>query len=148
MTFYRTLTAVFVSAVLIAPPAYAADGYKFQLKLTTENAARDPDGIWESSYFTKSGDPETLPNIYTARLTTPAGEWLLTQLDSQCTIQSDCAVVLVLKRPSGEVLELATGSVIMGGSAVLSQNYKLLHTEEINDEVQAFTGTYKVAPFK
>ncbi|PSH63334.1 hypothetical protein CU102_24020 [Phyllobacterium brassicacearum] len=150
MTFLKTiaLAATSVGLVVFNQPSRAQDGYDFNLTLTHKNVSHDPDGLWDDSNFTPSGEPPELPNIYTARLTTPAGEWILSQLDTQCTMQSDCAFILALKKKDGKLQKLASGSVIMGGKATLSLNYKKITTEEVDDAAKPFTGSYNVEPVK
>jgi hypothetical protein len=149
MNLTRFLAGLSMAAVLaFALPATAQEGYKFNLTLTHKNVSQDPDGIWDNSYFTPFGNPPRLPSIYKAHLTTPAGDWTLSQLDSECTMQGDCSFVLTLKGRDGKVQEMATGSTLMGRSATLSLNYKKITTEEISEDIKAFSGSYNVRAIK
>lgn len=150
MRLIRTVSIVSVAAVLAAPslPSYAEDGYKFNLQLKHKNINHDPDGIWRDEDLFEFGNPPRLPSIYTAHLTTPAGEWFLSQLDSTCNIQGNCSFVLQLKRPDGKTRVMAEGQTLLGRTATLSLNYKKITTEEISEDIKPFTGSYDVEPIK
>ncbi|MBA8904156.1 hypothetical protein [Phyllobacterium sp. P30BS-XVII] len=142
------MTTVLVAMSVSSLPVAAADGYKFNLVLSHKNVQHDPDGIWPDTDLTEFGNPPRLPSIYTARLETPAGKWLLSQLDSSCNIQGNCSFVLQLTRPDGKVQTMAEGQTLLGRSATLSLNYKKITTEEISDEIKPFVGSYDVEPMK
>lgn len=126
----------------------AEEGYKFNLTLSHKNVSHDPDGIWPDADLSEFGNPPRLPSIYEARLETPAGRWLLSQLDSACNIQGNCSFVLQLTLPDGTVRTMAEGQTLLGRSATLSLNYKKITTEEISDEIKPFVGSYEVEPLK
>lgn len=146
--FAATAIAIFAATQAHGQQTQAMQGYVFNLKLTTPNASRDPDGIWEDSYFTPFGIPPRLPSIYTAELTTPAGKWKLSQLDSECTMQGVCSFVLTLTQSEGKAREMAMGGTLLGRSATLSLNYRKISTEEISENIKPFIGSYDVEPVK
>ena len=144
-------TLLLTAAVgLVTPilPSHAEDGYKFKLVLTHKNVSHDPDGVWKDDDLFEFGNPPRLPSIYTAHLTTPAGKWFLSQLDSTCNIQGNCSFVLQLKKPDGKTNAMAEGQTLLGRTATLSLNYKKITTEEISDDIKPFTGSYDVEPIK
>lgn len=131
--------------------ALAQQGYEFKLQLTTDNARHDPDGIWSDGdleIYRSNRSPRFVPKIYTARITTPAGEWLLTQTNGDCNMQGMCTAVLYLLKSGQSPKQLANPQVQQGGSATLSLNYKKITTTEIDQNGRAFVGSYDVEPFK
>jgi hypothetical protein len=146
-TVYALIAAISLP-ILGSAPAFAQQGYKLTPVLTYKNVSHDPDGLWDDSDLQKFGAPPRLPSIYIARITTPKGEWILSQLDSACTMQGDCQFVLALKRPGGSARIVASGNGLLGHPVTLSLNYAKIFAEEINDSVQAFTGSYDVKDAK
>lgn len=150
----KQLTAILSSyamAVMLAAnsTAFALEqGYVFNLKLMTANASNDPDGVWTDKDLPVEGNPPRYPDIYTARLSTPAGEWLLTQTSNDCNMQSVCTTLLLLKTTDGKSRILAYTRVSLGASATLSLNYRKITTEELDDAANAITGSYDVEPVK
>jgi hypothetical protein len=104
-------------------------GYTLKPSLTYKNVSKDPDGIWSEGDLQLQGDPERYPDIYTARVSTPTGEWFLSQVTSGCSLQSECPFQLVLKRPNGTKTPVADGMLLEGGTAVLSADYSKIFTE-------------------
>lgn len=146
---YRLImSAISIWACLPSLPALAQDGYKFNLQLTTKNASEDPDKVWDEKTLAGYGEPPVHPDIYTARITTPAGEWLLSQTSGDCNMQSVCTSVLVLKTPDGKSKIVAYPRVSLGASATLSLNYRKITTEELDESAKEFTGSYDVEPVK
>jgi hypothetical protein len=124
---------VAILGLAIASPALAQQklppGYTFKLELTHKNVSQDPDRIWDPSDLETVGDPPEYPNIYTARISTPAGEWMLSQATSGCSMQSECPFQLVLKRPNGTQAKVAGGMLLEGGTAVLSADYSKIFAQ-------------------
>lgn len=142
------ISATVLSLLSPAVPVLALEGYKFDLKLTSKDVNRDPDGIWSAQDLLPFGNPPLPPSIYTARLTTPSGEWLLTQTDAGCNMQTMCTALLVLKTADGQSKIVANPQVMLGGSATLSLNYKKITTEELDGAAKPFTGSYEVDPLE
>ena len=142
-TIYALIATISVAA-LGSESALAQQGYKLIPVLTYKNVSHDPEGLWDDSDLQTFGAPPRLPSIYIARTTTPKGEWILSQLDSACTMQGDCQFILALKKPGGPAKIVASGNGLLGHPVTLSLNYAKLFTEEINDSVRAFTGSYDV----
>ena len=136
--------AVISFSALVSAPAVAQQGYKLTPVLTYKNVSHDPEGLWDDSDLQTFGAPPRLPSIYIARTTTPKGDWIFSQLDSACTMQGDCQFLLALKKPGGNAQIVASGNGLLGHPVTLSLNYAKIFTEEINDSIQAFTGTYDV----
>lgn len=136
--------AMTLGASTLPVSAQVPQGYQFQLALSHKNVSHDPDGIWADADLVPFGNPPHLPSIYTATLSTHAGTWTLSQVDNQCTMQSDCAFILVLRSPDGNVRKMASGSTLLGGEATLSLNYKKIITKEVDDEAKPFDGSYDV----
>jgi hypothetical protein len=117
----------------IASPALAQEklppGYTFKPELTYKNVSQDPDRIWEPSDLELFGDPPHHPDIYTARVSTPAGEWMLSQITSGCSLQSECPFQLTLKRANGSREIVAGGMLLRRGSAVLAADYSKIFTQ-------------------
>lgn len=138
-------------ALLAASPVasvHAQDGYNFELSLTTPDARHDPDGIWSDDDLAFYRSQEFVPKIYTARLTTPAGRWLLSQTNGDCNMQGMCTTLLYFQKNGEAPRMMASAQVQEGGSAVLSLNYKKLTTTEINQNGQPFVGSYEVDAIK
>lgn len=142
------LSAIAFTLLTSTMPSHADEGYNFTLKLTSENAASDPDNIWEKQDLVAYGNPPKHPDIYTARLTTPAGEWVLSQTSGDCNMQTMCTTVLVHKTPDGKSETVANPQVMLGGSATLSLNYKKITTQELDEAAKPFTGSYDVKALK
>lgn len=149
MTLRRSAAvSVVVMAVALVGHAAAQDGYRFDLKLTTPDARHDPDGVWSDDDLAFIRQLGQSPSIYTARMTTPTGEWLLSQTNGDCNMQGMCTALLLLRKPGTPPVEMANPQLPLGGSATLSLNYKKLFTREINQNGQAVDGTYDVAPIR
>ena len=123
-------------------------GYVFRLKLTTTDARHDPDGLWSDADIAGIRLSGLLPKIYTARIRTPSGEWLLSQLAGLCNMQGMCDTVLALIKPGEAPTVYANPQVAQGGKAELSLNYRKLTTEEIDENGRSFKGSYTVEPLK
>lgn len=131
--------------------AHAQQGYDFELVLTTDGATHDPDGVWKDDdlqYYQSSMPKGFRTKIYTARVRTPAGEWLLTQTNGDCNMQGMCTTLLYLLRSGQPPKEMASAQVQQAGGATLSQNYKKLTTTEVGQDGKPFIGAYDVEPVK
>lgn len=148
LTAIMTSSAMAVLLTANSPAIAAEQGYVLNLNLTTPNASDDPDRVWTKKDLPAEGNPPRHPDIYTARLSTPAGEWLLTQTSNDCNMQSVCTTMLLLKTTDGKSRILAYPRVSLGASATLSLNYKKITTEELDDAANAITGSYDVEPIK
>ncbi|MPR08650.1 hypothetical protein [Microvirga tunisiensis] len=130
---FSQFTLIAALAVACASPAPAQEklppGYTFTPELTYKNVSQDPDGIWEPSDLELFGDPPHHPDIYTARVSTPAGEWMLSQITSGCSLQSECPFQLTLKRPNGPRKIVAGGMLLRRASAVLAADYSKIFTQ-------------------
>lgn len=147
----RNLAALAASLMLIvttSQTAVAQDGYKLALKLTTKDAKHDPDGVWTDDDLADIRRAGNAPNIYTARITTPSGIWLLSQTNGDCNLQGMCTALLVLIKSGALPFQMANPQMPLGGTAILSPNGKKLSTSEISENGQAFTGSYDVEPIK
>jgi hypothetical protein len=126
---------VLAAALLVVSAATAQaqqklpPGYTLKPSLTYKNAAQDPDGLWSADDLEPFGLPPHHPDIYTARISTPAGDWLLSQITSDCSLQSDCPFQLAFKRSNGSQVSVASGVLGRGGTAVLSLDYTKIFTE-------------------
>lgn len=132
----------------VSLPALAEEGYTFKLQLTSKNASSDPDDVWAAQDLTAYGNPPRHPDIYTARLTTPSGEWLLSQTSGDCNMQTMCTTVLVHKTSDGTSQIVANPQVMLGGTATLSLNYKKITTQELDEAAKPFIGSYDVRSAK
>lgn len=128
--------------------AFAQDDFKLALKLTTRDAAHDPDGIWTDDDLAEIRQVAGKPNIYTARITTPVATWLLSQTNGDCNLQGMCTALLVLLKPGSPPVRMANPQMPLGGTATLSSDYKKLTTSEIGENGKAFTGSYAVEPIQ
>lgn len=131
---FSHFTLIAALTVACTSPVFAQQqklppGYTFKPELTYKNASQDPDGIWEPSDLEPVGIPREYPDIYTARVTTPAGEWTLSQITSGCSLQSECPFQLTLKRSGGSKVAVADGMLLRGGTAVLSADYSKIFAE-------------------
>lgn len=142
------MPATVLSLLVPTMQAKADNGYKFNLQLTSKNASRDPDGVWDSQDLASYGNPPHHPDIYTARITTPSGEWLLSQTSGDCNMQTMCTTLLVHKSSDGQTQVVANPQVMLGGSGTLSLNYKKLTTQELDEAAKPFIGSYDVRPVK
>jgi hypothetical protein len=130
----KQISMVVALAVASAVPALAQQqklppGYTLKPTLTYKNAAQDPDGIWSADDLVPVGRPARHPDIATARVSTPAGEWILSQVLGGCSMQSDCPFQLILKKSNGSSAKVAGGVLADGGTAVLSADYSKVFTE-------------------
>lgn len=124
----------------------AEQGYVFKLERSVFDAQHDPDGIWgddELAFIRKLG---FVPMIYTAHLSTPKGEWLLSQTNGDCNPQGMCTTLLHLRKAGGNYVMVANPQMPLGGRAVLSLNYRKIYTQEINQSGRGFEGVYDVDP--
>ncbi|NTG38886.1 hypothetical protein G6K91_31990 [Agrobacterium rhizogenes] len=140
--------------------AAAEDGYKLALKLTTKDATHDPDGVWADDDLAGIRQAVGTAKIYTARIATPSGTWLLSQTNGDCNLQGMCTALLVLIRPGTPPVRLvrpvrpvrpvrmANPQMPLGGTAILSPDAKRLTTSEIAEDGKAFTGSYEVEPIQ
>jgi hypothetical protein len=128
--------------------AYAQDDFKLPLKLTTRDATHDPDGVWTDDDLADIRQAAGEPNIYTARITTPSATWLLSQTNGDCNLQGMCTAVLVLLKPGSPPVRMANPQMPLGGTAILSSDYKKLTTSEIGENGKAVTGSYDVEPIQ
>lgn len=124
------------------------DGYVFNLKLTVPDARHDPDGLWSDADINAVRAAGLAPKIYTARIRTPSGEWLLSQLAGLCNMQGMCETILARIKPGTPPTVYANPQVSQGGKAELSLNYKKLTTLEIDENGRPFIGSYNLAPLK
>jgi len=140
------LGGIVATGVAFSGAAHAQQGYALKLEQTTPDARHDPDGVWDDedlAFIRKTGQ---VPAIYTARITTPAGEWLLSQTNGDCNMQGMCTALLILKKQGREAVTMANPQLPLGGTAMLSLNYKKLVTKEIDQDGHAVDGVYEVAP--
>lgn len=140
------MTSMVISSALLQT-AKAEEGYKLELKLTTKDARHDPDGVWSDDDLAFIRQIKAA-NIYTARVNTPSGSWLLSQTNGDCNMQGMCTALLVLTKPGARPREMANPQMPLGGTAILSLNYKKLKTSEISESGQPITGSYDVEPLK
>lgn len=146
--FRLIMSAILISTSIPTLPAHADDGYKLNLQLTTKNASEDPDKVWDTQDLVAYGNPPRHPDIYTARIITPSGEWLLSQTSGDCNMQTMCTTLLVHKSSDGQTTVVANPQVMLGGTATLSLNYKKITTQELDEAAKPFTGTYDVKTSK
>lgn len=145
--FTGTVAAGIVFAALApARQSHARQGYAFKLERTTPDAHHDPDGVWSDDDLAFIRQLGQVPAIYTARITTPSGEWLLSQTNGDCNIQGMCTALLLLKKPGASAVIVANPQLPLGGTAMLSLNYKKLATKEVDQNGQPLDGTYDVTP--
>ena len=145
--FAGTVAAGIVFAALAtARQSHAQQGYAFALERTTPDAHHDPDGVWSDNDLAFIRQMGRSPAIYTARITTPAGEWLLSQTNGDCNMQGMCTALLVLRKPGASPVTMANPQLPLGGTATLSLNYKKLATKEVDQNGHALDGSYDVAP--
>lgn len=131
--------------------AAAQDGYKLALKLTTKDATHDPDGVWTDDDLAGIRQAGGTAKIYTARIATPSGTWLLSQTNGDCNLQGMCTALLVLIRtvtPPTRPVMMANPQMPLGGTAILSPDTRKLTTSEIGENGKAFTGSYEVEPIR
>lgn len=140
------LPGIVVAGIVFGPGANAQQGYAFKLERTTSDARHDPDGIWSDDDLAFIRQLGQTPAIYTARLTTPSGQWLLSQTNGDCNMQGMCTALLVLKRPGVPPITMANPQLPLGGAATLSLNYKKLATKEVDQSGRPLDGSYDVAP--
>lgn len=146
--FRLLVSLILLTSGVPASQAHAEDGYKLILQLTTKNASEDPDKVWDTQDLSAYGNPPRHPDIYTARITTPSGEWLLSQTSGDCNMQTMCTTLLVHKTSDGQKTVVANPQVMLGGTATLSLNYKKITTQELDEAAKPFTGSYDVGSGK
>jgi hypothetical protein len=135
-----------VAAGVSVTAAYGQQGYAFKLEQTVPDAHHDPDGVWSDDDLAFIRQMGQKPAIYTARITTPAGEWLLSQTNGDCNMQGMCTALLVLKKARASAITMANPQLPLGGTALLSLNYKKLATKEVDQNGRALDGSYDVVP--
>ncbi|MGZ2402958.1 hypothetical protein [Rhizobium ruizarguesonis] len=137
--------------------ATAQDGYKLALKLTNKDATHDPDGVWTDDDLASIRQTMGTAKIYTARIETPSGTWLLSQTNGDCNLQGMCTALLMLIRPGTpparlmrpvRPVRMANPQMPLGGTAILSPDAKKLTTSEIGEDGKAFAGSYDVEPIR
>lgn len=138
--------AIVFAALVPARQSQAQQGYAFKLERTTPDARHDPDGVWSDDDLAFIRQMGQVPAIYTARITTPSGEWLLSQTNGDCNMQGMCTALLVLKKPGASPVTMANPQLPLGGTAMLSLNYKKLATKEVDQNGHPLDGSYDVAP--
>lgn len=139
----------FIALLLASPSVLSAqEGYEFQLKLTLPDAKHDPDGVWSDDDLDFVRSTGLIPKIYTARIKTPSGEWLLSQLAGVCNMQGMCDAQLIKIEPDKTKRLYANPQMPQGGKAELSLNYKKLTTQEIDENGREFVGSYDVGPIQ
>ncbi|NTG64788.1 hypothetical protein G6L45_31820 [Agrobacterium rhizogenes] len=148
----KPILTVLATILILGPactnPAAAQDSYKLALKLTTKDATHDPDGVWTDDDLAGIRHAAGTAKIYTARIATPSGTWLLSQTNSDCNLQGMCTALLVLMRPNTPPVRMANPQMPLGGTAILSPDAKTLTTSEIAENGKAFTGSYQVEPIR
>nr|WP_200985087.1 hypothetical protein [Rhizobium rhizogenes]QCL09139.1 hypothetical protein pC5.7b_272 [Rhizobium rhizogenes]QCL09353.1 hypothetical protein pC5.7c_486 [Rhizobium rhizogenes]QCL09523.1 hypothetical protein pC5.8a_31 [Rhizobium rhizogenes] len=138
------LATTLILGLASTDPAAAQDGDKLALKLTTKDATHDPDGVWTDDDLAGIRQAMGTAKIYTARIATPSGTWLLSQTNGDCNLQGMCTALLVLTRPNTPPIRMANPQMPLGGTAILSPDAKTLTTSEIAEDGKAFTGSYEV----
>ena len=145
---FAGLAASLVLALGYPHAAFAEEGFKLALKLSTKDATHDPDGVWSDSELADIRQTAGKPIIYTARITTPSAIWLLSQTNGDCNLQGMCTALLVLLKPGAPPVHMANPQMRLGGTAILSSDYRKLTTAEIGENGKAFTGSYDVGPIQ
>lgn len=142
----RVLAPLAASALclLFSTNVRSETGYLITPVVTLKNVSSDPGGVWDESYLSPFGSPPRYPTIYAGSLRTPMGEWVLSQIDSACSMQGDCQFVLQLKTNDGKIRTVSEGSSQLGKPITLSLNYKKVFTQEIWEDGKGFMGTYDV----
>ncbi|NTJ35977.1 hypothetical protein G6K86_30660 [Agrobacterium rhizogenes] len=132
----------------------AEDGFKLALKLTAKDATHDPDGVWSDDDLAGIRQAVGTVKLYTARIATPSGTWLLSQTNGDCNLQGMCTALLVLLKSDARpmrplrAVRMANPQMPLGGTAILSPDAKTLTTSEIAEDGKAFTGSYDVEPIE
>ncbi|NTG30110.1 hypothetical protein G6K88_31325 [Agrobacterium rhizogenes] len=142
------LATTLILGLAFTDHAAAQDGLKLALKLTAKDATHDPDGVWTDDDLAGIRQTVGAAKIYTARIATPSGTWLLSQTNGDCNLQGMCTAMLVLMRPNTPPVRMANPQMPLGGTAILSPDAKRLTTSEIGENGKAFTGSYDVEPIK
>ncbi|NTF97880.1 hypothetical protein [Rhizobium rhizogenes] len=142
------LATILILGLTSADRAAAEDGFKLALKLTAKNATHDPDGVWTDDDLAGIRQAVGSAKIYTARIATPSGTWLLSQTNGDCNLQGMCTALLVLIKPGTRPVRMANPQMPLGGTAILSPDVKKLTTSEIGENGKVFTGSYDVEPIK
>ncbi|MBZ5763372.1 hypothetical protein LAV84_28050 [Rhizobium sp. VS19-DR104.2] len=151
------LAPILILALTSTDRATAQGGHTLALKLTTRDAKHDPDGVWTDDDLASIRQLTGQAKIYTARITTPSGTWLLSQTNGDCNLQGMCTALLVLIRPDTQSPRpvrpvrperMANPQMPLGGTAVLSPDAATLTTAEIGEDGKAFIGIYQVEPIR
>ncbi|WP_201832821.1 hypothetical protein [Microvirga zambiensis] len=129
---FSQFTLIAALTVACAPPTFAQQsaptGYKFKPALTYKNVSKDPDGIWPDDELEPSGIRKEYPNLSTARMSLPSGEWILSVQNGGCNMQSDCPYILALKK-NGQLTRMSRGYLGGNGTATLSMDYSKLFVD-------------------
>ncbi|SCB40480.1 hypothetical protein [Rhizobium hainanense] len=147
----RRLGKILAGALLLAMSGHsvlALDGVALSLKLTAKDAEHDPDGVWSDRDLDNIRQTFGPPDIYTARITTSNGTWLLSQTNGDCNMQGMCTAQLVLIEPGKAPKLMANPQMPLGGTAVLSPDFKKIKTSEIGENGRPLAGSYDVEPVK
>ncbi|GAJ96127.1 hypothetical protein [Rhizobium rhizogenes] len=142
------LATTLILGLASTDPAAAQDGYKLALKLTAKDATHDPDGVWTDDDLAGIRQAVGTAKIYTARIATPSGTWLLSQTNGDCNLQGMCTALLVQIRTGTPPTQMANPQMPLGGTAILSPDTRKLTTSEIGENGKAFTGSYEVEPIR
>jgi hypothetical protein len=148
----KPMLAVLVTILILGlgstDRATAQDGDKLALKLTTKDATHDPDGVWTDDDLADIRQTVGTAKIYTARIATPSGTWLLSQTNGDCNLQGMCTTLLVLIKPGTPPVRMANPQMPLSGTAILSPDARKLTTSELGEDGKAIIGSYDVEPIK
>ncbi|MFW8642759.1 hypothetical protein ACOJBO_08230 [Rhizobium beringeri] len=94
--------------------------------------------------------------IYTARIETPSGTWLLSQTNGDCNLQGMCTALLMLIRPGTPPARLVRPVRPVDGKSAdaapvarpFCRLMPKLTTSEIGEDGKAFAGSYDVEPIR
>ncbi|SEF13326.1 hypothetical protein SAMN05444161_8913 [Rhizobiales bacterium GAS191] len=111
------------------------DSYELTPVLVHDHVHSDPDGIWPQQTL---NPPSGLGgSIYIARLNTPAGQWILSELvGAGCGLNGVCGFRLMFRKPDGTLVEKTEGDALVGATAYLTRDFKTLITDN-NGPVQS-----------
>lgn len=127
-----------VSGAALAQAQGLPDGeYKLTPVLTHKNVSQDPDEIWSEADLTPFGIPARLPSIYTARDISQLGPMTFSVVDNTCNRTNDCEFRIMIRLPRGTKSILATGKIMLGGTAVVADDLTTV-TAETSTGIQTF----------
>ncbi|KFG69746.1 hypothetical protein [Microvirga sp. BSC39] len=106
-----------------------AGEYRLTPVLTHENVNYDPDEIWSEAELTPFGIPARLPSIYTDQDITNLGLMTFSVVDNTCNRTNDCEFRIMIRLPRGSKSILATGKIMLGGTAVVADDLTTVTTE-------------------